>query len=106
MYQIILTVHVIIAICLIGLVMIQQGKGASMGTAFGSGASQTVFGSRGTTSFLFRITALLAAMFFATSLGLGYLVSKPTQTKQDELGLPVSSQQAPVDTAKDLPIPD
>ena len=63
---------VIDAIALIGLVMIQQGRGASMGAAFGSGASQTMFGSAGASSFLTRLTAWLAAAFFALTFGLAW----------------------------------
>src|SRR5262245_44693765 len=70
MYQFILLIHVLVAVCLIALVLVQQGKGATMGAAFGSGASQTVFGSRGSVSFLFRVTIGLVAIFFATSIGL------------------------------------
>lgn len=74
MQVIILLVHVLLAISLIALVLLQQGKGAEAGAAFGGGgASQTVFGSRGSTSFLAKLTGIAAALFFATSLGLGYL---------------------------------
>lgn len=73
MYQVILFIHIFAAILLIALVLLQQGKGAAMGAAFGSGASQTVFGSRGSGSFLFRLTIGLVGVFFITSLGLNYL---------------------------------
>jgi preprotein translocase subunit SecG len=73
MYQIILLFHVFVAVCIIALVLVQQGKGATMGAAFGSGASTTVFGSRGSGSFLFRITISLGAVFFLTSIGLNYI---------------------------------
>jgi preprotein translocase subunit SecG len=62
-----------ISIALIALVLIQQGKGAELGATFGSAASQTVFGSQGSGSFLLKLTGLLALLFFATSLSLGYL---------------------------------
>lgn len=65
--------HVIISIALIALVLIQQGKGAELGATFGSAASQTVFGSQGSGSFLLKLTGLLALLFFITSLSLGYL---------------------------------
>lgn len=81
MYQIILLVHVFAAICIIGLVLVQQGKGASMGAAFGSGASQTVFGSRGSGSFLFRTTITLITVFFLTSIGLNYLTMHALKTE-------------------------
>lgn len=73
MYQLILLIHIFLAVCIIALVLVQQGKGATMGAAFGSGASQTVFGSRGSGSFLFRLTIGFAALFFTTSITLNYL---------------------------------
>ena len=66
----IVVAHVLVALALVGLVLIQQGKGADMGAAFGGGASQTVFGSQGSGSFLTRLTAVLAAVFFVTSFSL------------------------------------
>lgn len=75
MYQLILMLHVVVALVLIGLVLIQHGKGADIGAAFGSGASSTVFGSQGTGSFLFKLTGGLALTFFITSLMLSYMVS-------------------------------
>lgn len=75
MQQLVLMIHVIVAVALIVLVLLQQGKGAEMGAAFGSGASQTLFGSQGSGSFLLKITALLAAIFFLTSLALGYIAA-------------------------------
>ncbi|BBG29056.1 preprotein translocase subunit SecG [Zymobacter palmae] len=65
-----LVVHILLAISLIVLVLLQQGKGAEAGAAFGGGASQTVFGSRGSTGFLAKLTGLLVLLFFVTSLGL------------------------------------
>jgi preprotein translocase subunit SecG len=76
MYQLIILIHVFAAVFIVALVLVQQGKGATMGAAFGSGASQTVFGSRGSGSFLFRITVGLAVIFFATSLALNYLATQ------------------------------
>jgi preprotein translocase subunit SecG len=74
MLQTIVTIgHVLLAAAIIALVLFQRGKGADAGAAFGAGASGTVFGSRGTGSFLSRTTAILAVMFFFTSLGLAYL---------------------------------
>lgn len=89
MYQFILLIHVFAALCIVGLVLVQQGKGATMGAAFGSGASQTVFGSRGSGSFLFRITATFVAVFFLTSIGLNYIVMHEYKT-QKEITLPIS----------------
>lgn len=68
--QIVLIVHVLAALGIIGLILIQQGKGADAGASFGSGASQTVFGSGGSGNFLTKGTALLATVFFITSFGL------------------------------------
>lgn len=70
METLIVVVHVIVAIAIVGLVLLQQGKGADAGAAFGSGASQTVFGSSGTGNFLTRSTTIAAIVFFATSLTL------------------------------------
>lgn len=72
----ILVIHTLIALGIIGLVLIQRGKGADAGAAFGSGASGTVFGSRGSTSFFSRATAILATAFFASSLTLAYISSQ------------------------------
>lgn len=68
-------VHILVALGLIGLVLLQQGKGADIGAAFGSGASNTVFGARGSANFLSRTTAVLAVLFFVTSLSLAYFVT-------------------------------
>lgn len=75
MYQLILVLHVLIAISVIGLVLLQHGKGADIGAGFGSGASNTVFGSQGTGSFLFKLTGGLVILFFITSLSLSSMVA-------------------------------
>lgn len=82
MYQFILFIHVVAAVCIIALVLVQQGKGATLGAAFGSGASQTVFGSRGSGSFLFRLTIGFIAVFFITSIGLNYLAMRSFKQEQ------------------------
>jgi preprotein translocase subunit SecG len=69
----ILAVHVLLALMIIGLVLLQRGKGAEAGAGFGSGASGTVFGARGTSTLFSKLTAVFAALFFATSLSLAYL---------------------------------
>lgn len=71
-----LIIHVFMALGLIGIILIQQGKGADAGAAFGSGGSSTMFGARGAASFLTRTTAILAILFFTNSLALAYLSSK------------------------------
>src|SRR6202044_1420877 len=75
---IILGVHVLLALMIIGLVLLQRGKGAEAGAGFGSGASGTVFGARGTSTLFSKLTAVFAAMFFVTSLTLAYLGARPT----------------------------
>ena len=80
MQSIILVMHVFIAICLIALMLLQHGKGADASTAFGSGASNTMFGSAGATPFLMKITIFLAAAFFSTSIGLSYIASHHIET--------------------------
>ena len=74
-FPLLLTVHTIVALCIIGLVLMQHGKGADLGAAFGSGASGSLFGATGSANFLSRTTAILTAVFFATSLTLTYLAS-------------------------------
>jgi preprotein translocase subunit SecG len=69
-------VHVLVAVTLVGLVLLQHGKGADMGAAFGSGASGSLFGASGSANFLSRTTAVLAALFFLTSMSLTYLAGR------------------------------
>src|SRR3990167_10378934 len=90
MYQLILIIHVIIALMLIGLVLIQHGKGADIGAAFGSGASNTVFGSQGTGGFLFKLTGGLVLAFFVTSLSLSSMVASQYK-KADQQVIPQTS---------------
>ncbi|GAL10608.1 preprotein translocase subunit SecG [Vibrio astriarenae] len=71
MFQVLLVIYLLAALGVIGLVLIQQGKGADMGASFGSGASNTVFGATGSGNFLTRMTALCATVFFVISLALG-----------------------------------
>jgi preprotein translocase subunit SecG len=71
----VLVVHVLVALAIIGLVLLQHGKGADVGAAFGSGASGSLFGATGSANFMSRSTAVLAALFFATSLGLAYIAT-------------------------------
>jgi len=74
----ILAVHVLLALMIIGLVLLQRGKGAEAGAGFGSGASGTVFGARGTSTLFSKLTALFAGLFFLTSLSLAYLGTRST----------------------------
>lgn len=84
--NLILIGHLIAAVAIIGLILLQQGKGAEMGASFGGGASQTLFGSSGSGNFFAKFTALLAAVFFATSLTLA-VVAKKSTVIEDDLGL-------------------
>lgn len=86
-------VHVVAALGVVGLVLMQHGKGADMGAAFGSGASGSLFGSSGSANFLSRATGILATVFFITSLTLAYI----SGTKSKSVGLMEShGQTAPV----------
>jgi preprotein translocase subunit SecG len=76
MQIVLLIIHVLAAIAIITLVLLQHGKGADVGATFGSGGSQTMFGSQGPMSFLMKLTSILAAIFFITSLTLNYLGSR------------------------------
>ena len=87
METIILLGHVLVAVGVIALIMLQQGKGAETGASFGSGASQTVFGSHGSANFLSRTTAILATIFFVTSLGLAMMARQKADAVANE-GLP------------------
>jgi preprotein translocase subunit SecG len=88
MENLVLIVHVVIAVAIIGLILLQQGKGAEMGASFGAGASQTIFGSAGSGNFFSRLTALLAAVFFVTSFSLAVISKNNTVVNQD---IPVPS---------------
>lgn len=99
MQILIIVVHVLAALCIIGLILIQQGKGADMGASFGAGASQTFFGSRGSGNALTRITAILATIFFATSLALSVLAKNNSQNA-GQVGLPaVPASEMPAQNA-------
>jgi preprotein translocase subunit SecG len=91
-FSIVLTIHVLAGLGVIGLVLMQHGKGADMGAAFGSGASGSLFGSSGSANFLSRTTAGLAAVFFVTSLSLSYLAGSKTPTVKSVMeGAPISA---------------
>lgn len=103
---VVVVIHLLMALGLVVLVLLQQGKGADAGASFGAGASATVFGSQGSATFLSRFTAILAAVFFITSLGLAFFAKE----KADELsgaGLPdpaVLEQKQEVPAASDVPV--
>lgn len=94
MYQLIMIIHVLAAAALILLVLVQQGKGATVGAAFGSGASQTVFGSRGSGSFLLKLTIGLVVVFFATSIALNRIATQQARAA-NQVSLPVNLPMAP-----------
>ncbi|MCB1865352.1 MAG: preprotein translocase subunit SecG [Chromatiales bacterium] len=100
---VLLVVHVMLAVGLIALVLLQHGRGADMGAAFGSGASATVFGARGAASFLTRTTALLATGFFLTSMALAWLATRPAPRTDimEGVGLPATEIAAPAAEATD-----
>ena len=112
LHNILLVIHLLVAIGVIGLVLIQQGKGADAGAAFGGGASSTVFGSQGSSSFLTRATGILATIFFITSLSLAYLsvqnitptsvVDTVTEQKSD---VP-AAETKPAKPTSDVPVSD
>ena len=98
MFQVLLIIQVLLGLSIIGLVLLQQGKGADMGAAFGSGSSGTVFGARGGGSFFTRATGVLAAAFFANSI----LLSSPLVLERDSVTSSVTGQitaPAPVEEA-------
>lgn len=90
MEQIILAAHLLIALAIIGLIMLQQGKGADMGASFGSGGSQTLFGSDGSGNVLTKATAWLVVLFFASSFSLALMVNQRSVVV-DELDLEIPS---------------
>ena len=103
--QLILVVHLLLALAIIGLIMLQQGKGADMGASFGAGASQTLFGSAGSGNVLTRATAWMVALFFATSFGLAVIAKNKTSSVND-FDLPIPpTQSAPADSG-DVPVSD
>ena len=93
-------VHVLVAIALVGLVLLQHGKGADMGAAFGSGASGSLFGASGSANFLSRTTAVLAAVFFLTSMSLTFFAAKG----HGQASRPVVQQTQPVAPQPSAPV--
>jgi preprotein translocase subunit SecG len=107
MEQIVLIVHVLVALAIIGLIMIQQGKGADMGASFGAGASQTLFGSGGGGNVLTSATSWLVTLFFATSVGLA-VIAKENSMAAGNVDLPmpavIESFEMPADVREsDIP---
>jgi preprotein translocase subunit SecG len=112
MYQVIIVIHVFLGLGIIGLILMQQGKGADAGAAFGTGSAGSVFGAQGAASFLSRATAIMATLFFITSLGLAVinghkgvafdLMSAPGN-QQDTSGLSEVGGAKSVDTTPTMP---
>jgi preprotein translocase subunit SecG len=105
MEQIILIVHVLAGLAIIGLILVQQGKGADMGASFGSGASQTLLGSSGNGNALTRVTAVLATMFFITSLSLAYVAKQRSGVDEDIIEVPVLQESRDVAPVGDGSMP-
>ncbi|TNV19971.1 preprotein translocase subunit SecG [Buttiauxella sp. B2] len=102
MYEALLVVFLIVALGLVGLIMLQQGKGADMGASFGAGASATLFGSNGSGNFMTRMTAVLATLFFIISLVLGNLNTNKTDKGSvwDNLTQPTKTESQPAALTK------
>lgn len=92
LFSLLLTIHILVALAIIGLVLMQHGKGADMGAAFGSGASGSLFGASGSANFLSRTTGVLATVFFITSLSLAYVASNKPKTSGSVMQETVQSQ--------------
>ena len=105
MEQITLMVHLLVALALIALILLQRGKGSDIGASFGAGASQTLFGSAGSGNALTRMTAWLSAVFFISSFGLAVIADNRT-TDEDDLGfeLPVSAATEEPVLESDVPV--
>ena len=101
MYQAIIVIHILLGLSIIGLILMQQGKGADAGATFGGGASGSVFGAQGAASFLSRTTAILATLFFITSLGLAWINGNKSGAAVDFMGNPAIEKEA-----TDLSLPD
>ena len=105
MEKVILVIHLLIAFAIIGMILLQQGKGADAGASFGAGASQTLFGSGGTWNFFSKTTAILATLFFATSFGLAIIAKNSAGIDEEVLpAIELLEAQVPV-VADDSAIP-
>ena len=102
---ILLIIQVLVALSLIGFILIQHGKGADAGAAFGSGASSTVFGAQGSGNFMTRTTTVLAFVFLANSLALAYIARERITGEQSLMQTESLMMEAPKDTGADIPRP-
>lgn len=107
LFIIMLGIQIIVAILLVALILLQQGKGATAGASFGGGASETVFGARGSANFLSRTTAIFATIFLFNSLFLGYLFSNQTKDMSvlDKTPITETVEKANSVEEKDIDIP-
>jgi preprotein translocase subunit SecG len=101
--NIVIAVHVLVALTIIGLVLLQHGKGADMGSGFGGGSSGSLFGATGSANFLSRATAVLATVFFLTSLGLAYLATNKPKTGGGVLDAVKTAPAVPVGETEKVP---
>ena len=109
MFQAIIVVHMVAAIAMVACILLQQGKGATAGAGGlgGGGSSGSVFGSQGSANFLSRTTAILATVFFATSLFLSVMGGRSVQSEEDlldDVDLPAVEQSIPADLPSDVPV--
>lgn len=106
MTTLVVVLHFVAALVIIGLVLLQQGKGAAMGASFGSGASSTVFGSEGSGNFFTKSTWILATFFFCTSFGLAVIAKHEAKVSVDGpvIEVPVSAPAAVPATSSDVPV--
>lgn len=105
MEQIILVVHLLVALAIIGLIMLQQGKGADMGASFGAGASQTLFGSSGSGNVLTKATGWLVVLFFASSFGLALLATQKSNVDTElDLEIPIEAEIVAPMPEQELPV--
>ena len=100
--NVVIGMHVLVALAIIGLVLLQHGKGADMGSGFGGGASGSLFGATGSANFLSRTTAVLATVFFLTSLGLAYLANVHPRSTGGVLDAVKQEQAAPKEKSKEV----
>ncbi len=102
--SILVTLHVLLCVVIVALVLIQRGKGADAGAGFGAGASGTVFGARGASTFFSKATAVVATVFFVTSLALTFVASRPAEAPQSVIDrLPVDSLPPPAPAPASVP---
>ena len=113
MYEILLVVYLVVALALVGMVLIQQGKGADMGSSFGAGASATVFCSSGAGNFMTKTTTILATIFFVLSIVLGNLTAGQIKSgdqwddlSQEETVVPVSVDAPKAETKEETHVPN